>query len=151
MIELHLNISPEMRDCKTQFWKALESNPICDPDHVTLAAVLQLTGNKKVTGWWDKPRFAEWFCAGDEFEIKLSSAKFSALEALLEIASNPDSPASARVAAAKQILDHARVMDKENPAMEKLLDKIAGVNNVEDLKKYPHHNKFVLTNRRDVS
>lgn len=135
-LELLLNISPEMRDCKTQFWRALEANPICDPDHVTLAAVMQLTNNKKVKSWWEKPKFAEWFCAGDEFEIKLSSAKFSALDALLEIASNPDSPASARVAAAKQILDHAKAMEKENPAMENLLDKIAGVNNIEDLKKY---------------
>lgn len=136
MLELMLNITPEMRDLKTQFWKAIEVNPVCDPNHVTLAAVLQITGNKKVTGWWEKPRFAEWFCAGDEFETKLSSAKYSALDALLEIASNPDSPASARVAAAKQILDHARTVEKENPAMEKLLDKIAGAKTVEDLQKY---------------
>lgn len=136
MIELHLHINHEMRDCKTRFWKALEVNPICDPDHVTLAAVQQLTQSKKVESWWKKPGFVEWFQAGDEYEVKLTSAKFSAIDTLLEIMGNPDAPASSRVAAAKQVMDHAKSMDKENPAVEKLLDRIAGIDKVEDLQKY---------------
>ena len=136
MLELMLNITPEMRECKTRFWKALESNPICDPNHVSLPAVMQLTKHKKLKSWWEKPGFEEWFTAGDEFEVKVASAKHTALDTMMEIMANPDSPASARVTAAKQVMDYARSMEKEDPAIEKLLDKIAGVNNIEDLQKY---------------
>jgi len=136
MLELMLNITPEMRDCKTRFWKMLEGNPICDPDHVTLAAVQQLTGDKKVKVWWEKPAFVKWFTAGDEYEVKLSSAKYTAVDALLDIMMNPDSPASARVAAAKTVMEHAKTAEKEDPALEKMLEKIAGVNNISDLQKY---------------
>jgi len=136
MLELMLNVNSEMRACKTRFWKALEANPICDPDNVTLAAALQLTGEKKLSGWFQKPGFVKWFSAGDEYEIKLGSAKYTALDALLDVLQNPASPASARVAAAKQVMDHAKNIEKEDPTVEKLLDKIAGVNKVEDLQKY---------------
>jgi len=136
MLELLLNVTDEMRDTKTRFWKALESNPICDADHVTLVAAEQLTQQKKLKAWWNKPGFVQWFTAGDEYEIKLGSAKFTAVDALMEILTNPDSPASARVAAAKLIMDHAKTAEKEDPALEKLLEKIAGVNNIEDLQRY---------------
>jgi len=33
-------------------------------------------------------------------------------------------------------MDHAKNMEKEDPAIEKLLDKIAGINKVEDLQKF---------------
>ena len=131
-----LNITPDMRECKSRFWKALEANPICDPDYVTLAAAEQLTGERKLKAWWEKPEFAKWFAAGDEYEIKLTSAKFSAIDTLIEIMRNPDSPASARVAAAKQVMDHAKTIEKDDQTVEKLLDKIAGINKVEDLQKY---------------
>ena len=135
-IELLLNITTEMRDCKSLFWRRLESNPICDPDHVTLAAAEALTKNKKLKGWWSKPAFVSWFVTGDEFEVKMTSAKFSAVDVLTDIMCDPDSPASARVAAAKQIMDYAKGMDKEGAAVEKLVEKIAGVNNIEELQKY---------------
>lgn len=136
MLEVMINVTPEMRECKTRFWQTLEVNPICDPEHVTLAAALQLTKQKKLEAWWRKPGFVSWFSAGDEYEVKLSSAKFSAIEALVEIIQNPDSPASARVAAAKQVMDHAKNAEKEDSSVEKLLDKIAGVNNIEELNKF---------------
>lgn len=135
-IELLLNITPEMRDCKSKFWRALHTNPICDPEHVSLAAAEQLTKNRKLKGWWQRPGFVSWFCDEHEYETKLASAKFDAVDALLDIVKNPDSPASARVAAAKQIMDHSKSVDKDDSGVEKLLEKIAGVNNVEDLQKF---------------
>jgi hypothetical protein len=136
MIELLLNVNEEMRLTKTKFWRALNVNPICDPSHITLQAALQLTNEKKLKSWWEKPGFVVWFTEGEEYETKLAAAKFSAIDTLLDVMGNPDSPASARVAAAKQVMDHAKQADKEDPALEKLLEKIAGVNNIEDLKKY---------------
>jgi len=87
MIEIVLNVNAEMRACKTRFWKALEANPICDPEHVTLTAAEQLTGEKKLKAWWQKPGFDKWFTAGDEYEVKLTSAKFSAIDTLIDIMS----------------------------------------------------------------
>lgn len=136
MLELMLQVTEEMRACKTRFWKMLDSNPICDPEHITLAAVQQLTGEKKLKGWWEKPAFVSWFTSGDEYEVKLSSAKFSAVDALMDVLMNPDSPASARVAAAKIIMDHAKAAEKDDPALENMLQKISGVNNISDLQKY---------------
>lgn len=136
MLELLLNVSTEMRVCKTRFWKALDVNPICDPDNITLAAAMQLTGEKKLKAWFEKPGFIKWFSAGDEYEVRLGSAKFTALDALLDVLQNPDSPASARVSAAKHVMDYAKNVEQEDPALEKLLDKIAGVSSAEDLQKY---------------
>lgn len=136
MIELHLKINDDMRACKTRFWKSLETNQVCDPEHVTLAAARQLTGEKRLESWWKKPGFAEWFCEADEFSVKMSAAKFNALDTLIDVMSNPDSPASSRVAAAKQVMDYARNMEKDTSSLEDLLDKIAGVSKVEDLQKY---------------
>ena len=136
MISLHLNITPDMRDAKTRFWKALEVNPICDPDHVSLAAAMQLTKEPRIKAWWEKPGFSNWFSAGNEYEVKLSSAKCSAIDTLLDVMGNPETPASARVAAAKAVMEHAKALEKDDSSVENLLEKIAGVNNVEDLKKY---------------
>jgi hypothetical protein len=90
----------------------------------------------ELKGWFEKPGFVKWFADSEEYETKLAAAKFSAIDTLLDVMGNPDSPASARVAAAKQVMDHAKQAAKEDPALEKLLEKISGVNNVEDLKKY---------------
>lgn len=137
MIELVLNINNDMRLCKTKFWKAMQTNPMCDPDHVSLVAALQLTGEKRLEAWWEKPGFKKWFCANDEFEIKLSSAKYMAIDTLLDVMSNPDVAPSARVAAAKEVLSTAQKVEGDGTKdLEELLIKIAGVSNKEDLKKY---------------
>jgi hypothetical protein len=136
MLELLLNVNEEMRLTKTKFWRAMNVNPICDPDHVTLNAALQLTGEDKLQSWWKKPGFIKWFCQGDEFETKLSAARFQAIDTLMDIMANVDSPASARVAAAKQVMDHSKQVEKDDSSLDKALEKIAGINNPEDLKKY---------------
>jgi len=136
MIELILNVNSDMRICKTRFWTAMQTNPICDPEHVTLAAALQLTGEKRLESWWEKPGFKKWFCAEDEFEVKLSSAKYMAIDTLLDVMSNPDTAPSARVAAAKEVLANANKTENDDKNLEKLLEKIAGVSKIEDLKKY---------------
>ncbi len=135
MLELILNISPEMRLCKSHFWNAMQTTPICDPDKVTLAAAMQLTGEKKLTAWWDRPGFESWFCMGEEFDVKLDSLKYQALDALQDILRSPDAPASAKVAAAKHIMDHASKEDSTVKKLEEMLKNIAGNNDIEELKK----------------
>ena len=125
-----------MRHCKTRFWINLKNNPICDPDHITLTAATQLTKEKKLKAWWEKPGFAEWFGVEDEFEVKVASAKFSALETMIDVMNNPDTPASARVAAAKTVIDQAKQAEKDDGSLEELLKQISGVKNIEDLQKY---------------
>jgi hypothetical protein len=135
-VELLLNVNEEMRLTKVKFWKALETNPLCDPNHINLNIATQLTGEKKLKSWWEKPGFVAWFSEGEEYETKVSAGKFSAIDTLLDVMTNPDAPASARVTAAKYMIDHAKQLEKDDPALEKVLDKIAGVNNVEDLQKF---------------
>lgn len=127
-----------MRLCKTRFWKALEINPICDPKSVTLTAALHLTGEDKLKSWWQKPGFTKWFCDGDEYDTRLRAAKYTAIDTLLDLMMNPDTPASSRVAAAKQVMDHAKSHESENRVkdLEKLLEKIAGVNSPEELQRF---------------
>lgn len=135
-LEVLFTITDEMRACKTRFWKAMETNPLCDPEHITVTAAVQMTGEKKLNSWWNKPNFEKWFTAGDEYELKLTSAKFDAVDALHQIASDIKAPASARVAAAKHILDHAGKSTKEDDSLEKLLKQIAGTSSLEELKKF---------------
>ena len=125
-----------MRLCKTRFWKAMQVNPICDPSHVTLTAAMQLTGEKKLKAWWEKPEFPRWFMAEDEYDVKVTSAKFSAIDTMIDVMTNPDSPASARVAAAKAVMDHSKQIERDNPDLERMLEKISGVSKIEDLQKY---------------
>ncbi len=125
-----------MRVCKTRFWNAMQINPMCDPDHVTLAAALQLTNEKKLKAWWEKPGFSKWFSTEDEFETKVSVSKFTAIDTLVDVMMNPDSAASARVAAAKQILDFSLKLEKPDDKLEEMLKKITGASSAEDLKKY---------------
>lgn len=134
-LELVLNVTPQMREIKSNFWLAFNSNPICDPDHITLAAAEKLTKSQKLSDWWEKPGFRKWFTTENEFEIKLVSAKHAALDTLVDVMQNPDCPAASRVAAAKQVLEHSKTINKSED-MEKMLEKIAGVSNVKELEQY---------------
>ena len=136
MIDLVLNVTADMRLAKTKFWKAMQTNPICDPAHVSLSAALQLTSENRLKAWWEKPGFKKWFGAEDEFEIKLDSAKYCAIDTLLDVMSNPDTAASARVAAAKEVLASVAKMNSSGEDLQKILEKIANVTSIEDLKKY---------------
>ena len=135
MIELMLNISTEMRLCKSHFWNAMDITPVCDPDNVTLAAAMQLTGEDKLKIWWERPGFAKWFGMGDEYEVQLEALKHAALATLGDVMANPDSPASAKVAAAKQVMDHASREDSTIKKLEEMLKSVSGNNNIEELKK----------------
>ena len=135
MIELVLNISPAMREAKSKFWMGLKSNPICDPEHISLTAATTLTKEKRLKTWWDKPGFKEWFANEHEFEINLESAKHIALNALVDVMQNPDSPASAVVSAAKQIMEQANKSTKTEDDTIKLLEKIAGITDITELQK----------------
>lgn len=97
--------TPEQRDAKSSFWLSIQDNPIVDLGHITLAGIVQITGQQKIEKWWTQPGFREWFTNQEEFKMKLESASHQALDTLMEIMANPDAAPAARVAAAKMVIE----------------------------------------------
>jgi transcriptional regulator with AAA-type ATPase domain len=97
--------TPEQRDAKSAFWLALEDNPVADPRTITALGAVNLTNQPKVEKWWSVEGFPQWFLNKEEFRMQLESAAYMALSTLMEILHNPDANASARVAAAKLVIE----------------------------------------------
>lgn len=126
------------RRLKAQFYAALEENPVCDRDEVTVAAVIQLTGDGRVSAWWGKPGFREWFCNKDEFKAKCDFALDLLLDSFVEIARSDDPKSfGAKVQAAKLLAElrghtgkgvKTKVLDGEIPTdpdeLEAYVDKL---------------------------
>jgi hypothetical protein len=115
--------TPEQRDAKSAFWLAVQSNPVVDLAHITMAGIIHMTGQSKVEKWWSQPGFQEWFTNREEFRMKLESATHMAIGVLMEIMGNPDANAAARVAAAKMVIEAAGKNEGKQRAEPEVSDK----------------------------
>lgn len=115
--------TPEQRDCKSAFWLALEENPIVDMSRITLAGVMQLTGQPRVEKWWAVPGFKEWFTNKEEFRVRMESATYQALDVLMEIMHNPDANPASRVNAAKLVIEASGKNQSRAQSSESVSDK----------------------------
>lgn len=81
------------RRAKAQFWAKYYDDPKMDRNSISLAAVLDYTGDSRISRWWGKPGFKEWFCNKDEWrqrqEYLVNLAQSVAEDILLDPKANP--------------------------------------------------------------
>ena len=98
---------------KIKFWHKFSQVALADPDNVTREMAAQYSNDNRVTRWWSRPGFKEWFLNEDEFKQNLEELAYKALGALNDILMDPDAQAGARVNAAKLVLEAASKMPKK--------------------------------------
>jgi hypothetical protein len=114
--------TPTQRQVKAAYWAVWGDNPTTDSNSITLAAVMQITNDGRVSKWWSQPGFREWFTNRDEFRQRTEYLAHIALDTLEQLLVDPDANASARVNAAKLLLEATDKMPRKY-AKEKLLDE----------------------------
>jgi hypothetical protein len=119
---LHFEATPAQRDAKSAFWLAMDENPIVDLNAISVAGIVQLVDQPKIEEWWTKAGFSSWFMNREEFRMKLESATFTAISILQDIMLDPDANPSARVNAAKLVIEASGKNLSRNPVVEEVSD-----------------------------
>lgn len=131
-LELSYQASDEERRVKALFFTLLDENPVCDRKNITLAAIEQLTNDSRVSKWWGKPGFKQWFCNHVEVAAKAEFILDKLLDSFRMIADSEDPKSfGAKVQAAKLLADmrghtakatKTRVLDAEIPQTQEELE-----------------------------
>jgi hypothetical protein len=99
-----------MRAAKAAFWAVAMDTPLVDPQNITLAAALQLTGVTQLRRWWASPGFSAWWANKDELRQRIEFLVHKGLDAIEEVLADAETPATAKVRAFEIL---ARLADKE--------------------------------------
>ncbi len=133
--ELTYMPSPEQRKAKSAFWARFNDNPICDPQDISLAIALQFANDERLSRWWSQSGFKEWFRNRDEFRQRVEYLVHQALDSLEYVLVDPKAQASAKVNAAKLLMEVARKMPQKQVA-EQYLDEKIGQMSKQQLQEY---------------
>ncbi len=123
--------SGEQRKSKSAFWARFNDNPLCEPQDITLAIALQFCNDERLTKWWPQDGFKEWFRNRDEFRQRVEYLVHQALDSLEYVLVDPKAQASAKVNAAKLLMEVARKMPQKNQAEQFLDEKISSMSRKE--------------------
>lgn len=136
--------SPKHRQVKSKFWTRYDSLNI-DPDQISAAAVVDITGEPAVSRWWHVPGFKAWFLNEDEARERLEYLYMLALDSAEEVLLNPEAQANAKVQMVKVI---AQLAGKE-PKGEKYADEDIQRLSPEKLRAYIEKTAPRLLNKPD--
>jgi hypothetical protein len=114
--------TPVQRRIKAAFWASWGDNPIVDHKNLSLANVMGVVGDSRMQKWWTQPGFKEWFSNQEEFKQRVEYLVHTALDTLEHILVDETANSSARVNAAKLLLEAADKMPRKY-AKEKVLDE----------------------------
>lgn len=117
--------TPEQRKAKSAFWARFHENPICDPQDISINVALKIGGDGRLSKWWSEPGFKEWFRNADEFRQRLEYLVNLSLDTLEHVLVDPKAQGSAKVNAAKLLMEVARKMPPKG-ATERYLDEKVG-------------------------
>lgn len=119
----------QQRKLKSAFWTRFNENPICEPQDVTVAIIQRVAQDGRLEKWWSQAGFKEWFRNQEEFRERVESMAHLALDTLMVILVTDDPKmSSARVNAAKLLLEMARKLPSRTESKEKYADeKISGM------------------------
>jgi len=123
--------TPEMRRAKAAFWASLSDHPLGDADTLSLAASKQLGADSRLSRWWVVPGFVDWWQNKQEFKQRLEYLAQLSLDSLEEVLTSPDSNATARINAAKLVLDAANKMPRNSQPADTLDQKLATMSRTE--------------------
>lgn len=117
--------TPEMRRAKGAFWARFNDNPICDPEDISLATAMRFSPDNRLSKWWALPGFRDWYRNRDEFRQRMEYLAQLALDTLETILVDPLAQGSAKVNAAKLIMEVARKMPAKSQAEQFMDEKIS--------------------------
>lgn len=137
--------SAEQRKLKEAFWLRFSADPTCDPSEVTQSIVELYTSDSRVSRWWSQTGFKEWFRNQEEFRERAAILAHLALDTLQSIMINETAQASARVNAAKLVMEIARKMPTKQ-AVEKYVDEKIAEMDKKQLEAYIAKNIHLLPN-----
>ena len=100
----------DQRRAKAAFWVRFSDNPLCDPADISLSIVNRLLTDSRMDRWWKIPGFPEWFKNREEFRERVENLIQLALDTLEGVMIDPGSQASAKVNAAKLLMEVGRKM-----------------------------------------
>lgn len=120
--------TPEQRRVKSAFWARFSDNPIGEVGAgLTIATVARIVDDSRIPRWWSSPGFKQWFSNENEFRDRLEYLSHKILDTLEEILVDPRGNASARVGAAKLILEAARKMPSKQQEVKYIDAGISGM------------------------
>lgn len=130
------------RRAKSNFWSFFASGEALPPTQVDLAIATKYAGDKRITEWWQLEGFAEWFANKDEFRQRVEFLADLALDELYQLIRNPETQATAKVAAIRMIMDVGKKVAQKSPSEESAVsEKIASM----DKKQLEEYIKSRLT------
>lgn len=130
------------RRAKSNFWSFFASGEALPPTQVDLALATKYAGDKRITEWWSLEGFADWFSNKDEFRQRVEFLADLALDELYHLIRDPETQATAKVAAIRMIMDVGKKVAQKAPTEESAVgEKIASM----DKKQLEEYIKSRLT------
>lgn len=126
--------SPEQRRAKSAFWTRFNDNPICAPADISLPLALRYINDERLTRWWPQAGFADWFRNADEFRQRIEYLVHLSLDTLENVLVDQAAQASAKVNAAKLLMEVAQKMPKR--AVTEMLDDAIAKMDRKQLEEY---------------
>jgi hypothetical protein len=111
------------RRAKSNFWSFFASGEALPPTQVDLAIATKYAGDKRITEWWQLEGFPEWFANRDEFRQRVEFLADLALDELYHLIRDPETQATAKVAAIRMIMDVGKKLSQKSPNED---DSVAG-------------------------
>ena len=111
-----------MRRVKAAYLASTQDNPLFSGEP-TLAHVLQITNEPRMSQWWSVPGFRDWFRNGDEFRQRVEYLANKALDVVSEIMDQEDATPTARLNAAKLMIEAAGKLPRGGSGGEKFIDE----------------------------
>lgn len=117
------------RRAKSNFWSFFASGEALPPTNVDLTIATKYAGDRRVAEWWQLEGFADWFANRDEFRQRVEFLADLALDELYHLIRDPDTQATAKVAAIRMIMDVGKKLAQKTPNEdESIAGKISEMN-----------------------
>lgn len=118
--------TPTQLRLKAKFWERFGSGPFAAGHSESISGdlVAQVTNSRKLTDWWSKPGFRDWFLDTQEETFQVKALFGMALGELQKLILNPETQDGAKVQALKLIMEINDKMPNKNK--EKFLDEHVG-------------------------
>lgn len=124
------------RRAKSNFWSFFASGEALPPNNVDLATAVKYAGDKRVSEWWALEGFADWFSNKDEFRQRVEFLADLALDELYHLIRDPETQATAKVAAIRMIMDVGKKVSQKASTEETVVGEKITKMNKEELEAY---------------
>lgn len=133
LTELVFLPTPGQRKIKAKYWSRRAQSQLTNA-HPDLPHILTLVKDKRIPTWWQEPGFKEWFRNEEEFKERVQYLADLALDTLEEVMVNPEAKETAKIAAAKLMMELGNKLPKTNEQV--FMDEKINAMNPEQLREF---------------